>query len=185
MTKAKKIGIFLIAAGILLPSVTLLFITEYHPQSGICLTSNFFSNLGNMVVYTPLISIPYRYLFVLGVISGCVGIGTIALSSVKVPAARSRAKKIGIIMILAGLCLPVVTMPYISEFRPQPDICLSSNFFGNFRSMLLSSPLITVPYRYLFVLGINLACIGAGTIVLSSGKASVKPETLTDVEMKK
>jgi hypothetical protein len=142
MTRAKKIGIFLIIAALLLPSAALPFITEYHPEPGICLTSNFFSNLGNMVVafgakkmnmsvagaetvYSPLIAIPYRYLFVLSVILGCIGIGILALSFSKFLAAGSRARKMGIIIILAGLCLPVVTMPYITEFRPQPDICLS------------------------------------------------------------
>ena len=182
MTKAKKIGIYLIIAGILLPSATLPFIKEFHPQPGICLTSNFFSNLGNMIVYSPLISVPYRYIFILGAISGCIGIGVLVLSSRRVLATGSKAQKIGIILVLAGLCLPVVMMPYITEFRPRPDICLSSNFFGNFRNMVLSG----IPYRYLFVLGINLACIGAGTIVLSSGKSdAVKSQTLADVKIKK
>ena len=203
MTRAKKIGIFLIIAALLLPSATLPFITEYHPKPGICLTSNFFSNLRNMVVafgtkqmnmsvtgagtvYSPLIAIPYRYLFVLGVILGCIGIGILALSSSKFLTAGSRARKMGIIIILAGLCLPVVTMPYITEFRPQPDICLSSNFFGNFRNMIVNSPFISIPYRYLFVLGINIACIGMGTIVLSFGKtADVKSQTLSNVKVKK
>jgi hypothetical protein len=203
MTRAKKIGIFLIIAALLLPSATLPFITEYHPKPGICLTSNFFSNLGNMVVafgtkqmnmsvagaetvYSPLIAIPYRYLFVLGVILGCIGIGILVLSSSKFLAAGSRARKMGIIIILAGLCLPVVTMPYITEFRPQPDTCLSLNFFGNLRNMIVNSPFISIPYRYLFVLGIHIACIGMGTIVLSSGKtADVKSQTLSIVKVKK
>jgi hypothetical protein len=204
MTRAKKIGIFLIIAALLLPSATLPFITEYHPKPGICLTSNFFSNLGNMVVvfggakqmnmsvagaetvYSPLIAIPYRYLFVLGVILGCIGIGILALSSSKFLVAGSRARKMGIIIILAGLCLPVVTMPYITEFRPQPDTCLSLNFFGNLRNMIVNSPFISIPYRYLFVLGIHIACIGMGTIVLSSGKtADVKSQTLSIVKVKK
>lgn len=203
MARAKKIGIFLIIVALLLPSATLPFITEYHPKPGICLTSNFFSNLGNMVVafgakqmnmyvadaetvYSPLIAIPYRYLFVLGVILGCIGIGILALSSSKFLASGSKARKMGIIIILAGLCLPVITMPYITEFRPQPDICLSSNFFGNFKNMIVNSPFISIPYRYLFVLGINIACIGMGTIVLSSGKsADVKSQPLSNVKMKK
>jgi len=203
MTRAKKIGIFLIIAALLLPSATLPFITEYHPKPGICLTSNFFSNLGNMVVafgakqmnmsvvyaeivYSPLIAIPYRHLFVLGVILGCIGIGILALSSSKFLASGSKARKMGIIIILAGLCLPVVAMPYITEFRPQPDICLSLNFFGNFRNMIVNSPFISIPYRYLFVLGINIACVGMGTIVLSSGKsADVKSQTLSNVTVKK
>jgi len=200
MTRAGKIGIFLIIAAFLLPSATLPFMTEYHPKPGICLTSNFFSNLGNMVVafgagqmnisvagtetgYSPLIAIPYRYLFVLGVILGCIGIGILVLSS-KFLAAGSKARKMGIIMVLAGLCLPVVTMPYITEFRPQPDICLSSNFFGNFRNMIVTSPFLSIPYRYLFVLGINIACIGMATIVLSSGKsADVTSQTMSNVKV--
>ncbi len=97
MRKAKKIGIVLILVGLFLPTATLPFITEFHPQPDICLTSNFFANLGNMVVafgtkqmnisgiytgtkYSPLIAIPYRYLFVLGVILVCTGMGTIVLT---------------------------------------------------------------------------------------------------------
>jgi hypothetical protein len=106
MTKAKKIGIILILVGLCLPTATLPFITEFHPQPNICLTSNFFGNLGNMVVvfgakqlnisgtdagtmYGSLIAIPYKYLFALGVILVGTGLGVIILSPNKIPAAKS------------------------------------------------------------------------------------------------
>ena len=175
MLQTRKTGILLIVVALLLPSAALPLITEYHPEPGICFTSNVFSNLGNMAVsmWGRQATIPYKYLYVISVILGCVGIGLLALSS-RFLALGSRGKKIGIILILAGLCLPVVVMPYITEFRPQPDICLSSNFFGNFRSMVVDTPFLTIPYRYLFVLGINITCIGMATVVLSSGKAGDK-----------
>jgi hypothetical protein len=51
---------------------------------------------------------------------------------------------------------------------------------------MINNPLISIPYRYLFVLGINIACIGMVTIVLSSDKtADVKYKTLSNVKMKK
>lgn len=94
------------------------------------------------------------------------------------------AKKIGIILILVGICLPTATMPFITEFRPQPDICLTSNFFANLGNMMvvigaepagpgtpiqssMVNALVTVPYRYLFSSGVIIACIGVAIIVLS------------------
>jgi hypothetical protein len=115
----------------------------------------------------------------------------------------TRAKKIGIFLIIAALLLPSATLPFITEYHPEPGICLSSNFFSNLGNMVVAfgakqvnmsvagaetvySPLIAIPYRYLFVLGINIACIGMGTIVLSSGKtADVKYKTLSNVKVKK
>ncbi len=98
-----------------------------------------------------------------------------------------KAKKIGIVFILSGLFLPTATLPFITEFHLQPDICLTSNFFANLGNMVVAfgskqmnisgtntgtmySPLIAIPYRYLFALGVNLVCVGIGTIVLLRGK---------------
>lgn len=98
-----------------------------------------------------------------------------------------KAKKIGIVLILVGLFLPTATLPFITEFHPQPDICLASNFFGNFWNMVVAfgtkqmniagtyteamySPLIAIPYKYLSALGINLICAGMAIIVLSWDK---------------
>ncbi len=98
----------------------------------------------------------------------------------------TKAKKIGIILILVGICLPTATLPFITEFHPQPEICLTSNFFGNMGNMVVAlgskqtgisgkdteivkSPIVAVPYRYLFALGVILICTGIGIIVLSSG----------------
>jgi hypothetical protein len=98
-----------------------------------------------------------------------------------------KANKIGIILILVGICLPTVTLPFISEFHPLPDVCLTSNFFhnmGNMEIVLRSEQVLTpdnpqrtnyqekiaIPYRYLFALGVILACAGIGTIVLSRDK---------------
>lgn len=98
-----------------------------------------------------------------------------------------KAKKIGIVLILVGLFLPIATLPFISEFHPLPDVCLTSNFFANLGNMVvvfgikqmnisgtytgaMYSPLIAIPYKYLFALGVTLVCVGIGTIVLSRDK---------------
>lgn len=95
-----------------------------------------------------------------------------------------KAKKIGIILNLIGICLPTVTLPFISEFHPLTDVCLTSNFFhnmGNMKVVLRSEQVVTpdnpqrtnykgkiaIPYRYLFALGVILACAGIGAIVLT------------------
>ncbi len=98
-----------------------------------------------------------------------------------------KAKKIGIILILVGICLPTVTLPFISEFHPLPDVCLTSNFFHNMGNMEIVLRLeqvltpdnpqrtnyqekIAIPYRYLFALSVILVCTGMGVIVLSRDK---------------
>ena len=94
--------------------------------------------------------------------------------------------KIGIILILIGICLPTATLPFITEFRPVPELCLTSNFFQNMGNM--SVPLgishmgmhggdravsaLAVPYRYLFSLGVVLVCTGLGIIVVTAGRNS-------------
>jgi len=79
-------------------------------------------------------------------------------------------KKIALLLILAGICLPTAPMPFITEFHPQPGICLSSNFFGNLGNMMLAIGQLHIPYRYLFSSGVVLTCIGLGMLVLSSGR---------------
>ena len=49
----------------------------------------------------------------------------------------TKNKKIGIILLLIGLCLPSATLPFITEFRPVPEICLTSNFFQNMGNMIV------------------------------------------------
>jgi len=96
--------------------------------------------------------------------------------------------KLGLILILIGICLPTATMPFITQFKPVPELCLTSNFFQNLGNMIvvfgadnfnssvsdasLLSGSLAIPYRYLFSFGIILACIGAGIIVLFSGNSS-------------
>ncbi len=96
--------------------------------------------------------------------------------------------KIGIILILVGICMPTATMPFITQFKPVPELCLTSNFFQNLGNMMVvlgsnlpsgdpiaTSNALTIPYRYLFSFGIILTCLGAGIIVLYSEKpASIK-----------
>jgi len=94
------------------------------------------------------------------------------------------AKKIGIILIIVGVCLPTAALPFITEFHPLPDVCLTSNFFKNMGNMeIVIRPAQTtvknntqaanykanlaVPYRYVFALGVVLFCFGIGTLVLS------------------
>jgi hypothetical protein len=92
--------------------------------------------------------------------------------------------KIGILFILVGICLPTATMPFITQFKPVPELCLTSNFFQNLGNMVVVfgqgpvsisadnagsiSSALSIPYRYLFSFGIILTCIGAGTIVINT-----------------
>ena len=96
--------------------------------------------------------------------------------------------KIGIIIILIGICLPTATMPFITQFKPVPELCLTSNFFQNLGNMVVvfgagqmnmpisdaetMSNALAIPYRYLFSFGIILTCIGTGIIVLFSDRKS-------------
>ncbi len=100
------------------------------------------------------------------------------------------SKKIGIILILLGICLPTATMPFITQFKPVPELCLTSNFFQNLGNMVVVfgaapfnttvtdaaslSGALAIPYRYLFSSGVILACIGAAIIVLFWGETSGK-----------
>ena len=90
----------------------------------------------------------------------------------------TKAKKIGLMLIIIGMCLPTATLPFITEFRPVPEICLTSNFFRNMGNMIVVfgseavSPLIAIPYRYLFSIGVILVCTGLGILVMTSGKPS-------------
>ena len=89
-----------------------------------------------------------------------------------------KAKKIGLMLIIIGMCLPTATLPFITEFKPLPEICLTSNFFRNMGNMIVvfgseaGSPLIAIPYRYLFSIGVILVCTGLGILVMTSGKPS-------------
>lgn len=103
-----------------------------------------------------------------------------------------KVKKIGIVFILVGLCLPTVLLPFISEFHPLPNVCLTSNFFNNLGNMELVlwekqttlhdkiattnyRSKMTIPYRYIFILGVVLVCTGIGMITLSgSNKGKLK-----------
>ena len=77
------------------------------------------------------------------------------------------AKKIGLILIIIGVCLPTATLPFITEFRPHPELCLTSTFFSNMGNMMLTlNSLIVIPYRYLFTFGVVLVCTGLGVMVI-------------------
>jgi hypothetical protein len=91
-------------------------------------------------------------------------------------------KKIGIVVVLIGLFIPTVTLPFIKEFHPLPNICLTSNFFGNLGNMVVSLGESTasssgltnvtdykfaIPYRYLFTTGVILFIVGIGIVTLS------------------
>jgi hypothetical protein len=95
-------------------------------------------------------------------------------------------RKIGIIITLIGLCLPTVTLPFIHEFNPLPEVCLTSNFFGNLGNMVVvfgSDQAFAssghagayqkagngIPYRYIFSSGVLLTLTGIGVITLSAG----------------
>ncbi|MBI4697673.1 MAG: hypothetical protein HY758_01820 [Nitrospirae bacterium] len=93
----KKIGIMLVLIGICLPTATLPFIIEYHPDENMCFSSNYFSNLGNMQItfghpalqtnvgisgkdHGNAMMIPYKFAFSSGVILFLTGIGMIMLA---------------------------------------------------------------------------------------------------------
>lgn len=82
--------------------------------------------------------------------------------------------KTGLILVIIGACLPTAPLPFITEFRPHPELCLTSNFFTNMGNMMLPLGSLALPYRYLFSLGVILACTGLGTIVLSYPSAPRK-----------
>ena len=83
--------------------------------------------------------------------------------------------KIGLILIIIGICLPTAALPFISEFRPHPELCLTSNFFTNMGNMMLAfGSSFVIPYRYLFALGVVLTCTGLGVIVVYYPSASKK-----------
>jgi hypothetical protein len=97
----------------------------------------------------------------------------------------SKTRKIGIVLLLFGLCLPSATLPFISEFHPLPEVCLTSNFFGNLGNMVIALGRETliesdasneinyatiIPYKYIFSSGVILAFAGIGFIVQSAGK---------------
>ncbi len=85
------------------------------------------------------------------------------------------ARKIGLILIIIGACLPTAALPFISEFRPHPELCLTSNFFTNMGNMILVfGSSVVIPYRYLFALGVVLACTGLGVIVVDYPSTSQK-----------
>ena len=96
----------------------------------------------------------------------------------------SKAKKIGIIIALIGICLPTATLPFISEFHPLPNICLTSNFFGNLGNMVITFGSETaahsdnalginynagtmIPYKFIFASGVILFLVGIAIITLS------------------
>ncbi|HDH06732.1 MAG TPA: hypothetical protein ENH01_13715 [Nitrospirae bacterium] len=95
----------------------------------------------------------------------------------------TKAKKIGLMLIIIGMCLPTATLPFITEFRPVPEICLTSNFFQNMGNMIVVfgsetvSPLIAIPYRYLFSIGVILVSTGLGILVMTSGRLSARKES--------
>ncbi len=101
----------------------------------------------------------------------------------------SKTGKIGIIIILIGICLPTATLPFISEFHPVPNICLTSNFFGNLGNMVITlggetaaqsmdvnyNTGAVIPYKYLFASGVILTLLGIGVVTLS-GSCNNKPQ---------
>ena len=96
-------------------------------------------------------------------------------------------KKMALFLIIAGICLPTATLPFITEFRPVPELCLTSNFFQNMGNMMVvlgrsgagietftagsGQATLAIPYRYLFSAGVLLACSGLGLLVIASGKS--------------
>ncbi len=93
------------------------------------------------------------------------------------------SRKIALIIIIIGACLPAATLPFITEFRPVPELCLTSNFFANMGNMIVSigrgsgpaaptgmvQSIISIPYRHVFSIGVVLVCSGLILLVASAG----------------
>lgn len=94
-------------------------------------------------------------------------------------------RKIGIVLLLVGIALPTATLPYITEFHPVPNVCLTSNFFNNLGNMVIPLSAETayasgnrfdsiadvrsgLPYRYVFSTGVVLFLTGIGFLTLPS-----------------
>jgi hypothetical protein len=95
---------------------------------------------------------------------------------------RSTRIKCGIILILIGMCLPIVSIGFSSKYIPQfgiirniqrMEIVLRAEeklIFSDEPSDLFSKSKIAVPYRYVFASGTLLVFVGLGLTVIASTK---------------
>jgi len=83
------------------------------------------------------------------------------------------AKKIGIILSLLGLCLPLLTLGFIDLFSIYPPTEPPQNLFltviTNLQHMEVFILVKAVPYRYFYSLGVLLFFTGVAFIALSGG----------------
>ena len=98
----------------------------------------------------------------------------------------SPLRKTGIILIIVGFFLPTAVLPFITEFKPVPELCLTSNIFSNMGNMMVTfgrtegatvlsgrvSAALSIPYRYFFSAGVTGFCAGLILVVLSWGNGN-------------
>ena len=95
-----------------------------------------------------------------------------------------KAKKIGIVLLLVGFCLPFVAFPFVDNYSPHESVVTN---IQEMEIVLKEQKLIitgdglkveekkALPYRYIFLLGVVLVFTGVGFIAISKkGKKSKK-----------
>jgi len=96
----------------------------------------------------------------------------------------SKNQKIGVILVLVGIGLPLVLFPFASKYNPKRGLLGS---IGRMKIVLREGEYvpppgetiyggyykgrIELPYKYPLVLGIILICTGTGLIILSKPKS--------------
>jgi len=86
-----------------------------------------------------------------------------------------KAKKIGIVLILIGLCLPIVSFAFVSEYYLRGGSTISDFLFLIPRMRMGcpgGGPRGVIPYRYIFAFGVVLVFTGIGFIALSKREDS-------------
>jgi hypothetical protein len=92
--------------------------------------------------------------------------------------ARSARMKFGILLILIGMCLPIISIAFTNRYIPRFGLITNiqrmeivlrkerkADIFDEV-SGVESKKKIAIPYRYLFALGTLMVFTGIGTIVI-------------------
>jgi len=79
----------------------------------------------------------------------------------------SKYKKIGIILILVGICIPLISFVFAEGYS-------SSGFWYSVGEMYIDTGETTLPYKYLFSVGIISILTGIGFFVLAEPEKDEK-----------
>lgn len=87
------------------------------------------------------------------------------------------AKKVGILLILIGLCIPIISLGFVSKYHPRRGL------IGNLTKMELviredtpnsvyrilwkTYERVAIPYKYIFAFGTIFIFTGIGLIIVS------------------